>query len=530
MRSDKSAVSAISDALGLEAAKVDTFYAGMDSVVDVLGHFQAKLVAAKQNGVDKGKVQTELDQLKQQVVSIAKSSSFQAINWLNTDIADMADGSMNNSSVVSAFVRDGNGDVSVKTTQVSLARISLFNSTGSGLLQIGDGTTSDPTPVSGPADLGGLRSDTPSTDAHHGHSYFTFVNPASLSATDQITFDITVDSSVYSPGQTYVGITIDQNLVNSTLGKSDGSISDGDEYARVIDAALKNAGVPAGSALGGYANPGVVSGSVDIGSDDTLPDSGSSTNITNVSSTLGGNAFGLEGPLTQHINLYASASMKFTQGFKLDATATFSFDVTFNGGAPQTFTVTKSDIDAALGTTNGIVGTSSDMATLLNSIASGSGLTFGGSGQYVGIEVNPNVKPAQGSKSNFLISNVTDSGVVGIPVSTGADGAVDFDFLDIDITSGADIDHYIEGVDRMQRKVVAGASYLGSLQSRIGHQADFVAALHDLIGRGVGRLVDANMEEESSKLTAQQAQQQLALQSLTIANSSPQNLLALFRA
>ncbi|MBB6167626.1 flagellin-like hook-associated protein FlgL, partial [Chelatococcus composti] len=41
--------------------------------------------------------------------------------------------------------------------------------------------------------------------------------------------------------------------------------------------------------------------------------------------------------------------------------------------------------------------------------------------------------------------------------------------------------------------------------------------------------VDANMEEESTKLQALQVQQQLGIQALSIANSSMQNVLSLFR-
>ncbi|WP_026282994.1 flagellin, partial [Rhizobium sp. 2MFCol3.1] len=72
-------------------------------------------------------------------------------------------------------------------------------------------------------------------------------------------------------------------------------------------------------------------------------------------------------------------------------------------------------------------------------------------------------------------------------------------------------------------------SKLGSLQKGIDLQTDFVSKLSDSIDSGVGRLVDANMEEESSKLSALQTQQQLAVQSLSIANSSSQNILSLFR-
>ncbi len=54
------------------------------------------------------------------------------------------------------------------------------------------------------------------------------------------------------------------------------------------------------------------------------------------------------------------------------------------------------------------------------------------------------------------------------------------------------------------------ASQLGSISTRIQLQEDFVSALSNSMNSGVGRLVDANMEEESSKLTALQTQQQLA--------------------
>ena len=64
---------------------------------------------------------------------------------------------------------------------------------------------------------------------------------------------------------------------------------------------------------------------------------------------------------------------------------------------------------------------------------------------------------------------------------------------------------------------------------RIGLQEDFVSKLTDSIDSGVGRLVDADMNEESTRLKALQTQQQLAIQSLSIANSASQNVLSLFR-
>ncbi|MBX5138385.1 flagellin [Rhizobium lentis] len=119
MRSDNKALSAVSDALGLGAAKVDTAYTAMDSAIDVVDEIKAKLVAATEDGVDKSKVQEEISQLQEQLMSIAQSASFSGENWVAG-----ADGTV---SVVSSFVRDGSGAVSVKMTDYALDTASMGN-------------------------------------------------------------------------------------------------------------------------------------------------------------------------------------------------------------------------------------------------------------------------------------------------------------------------------------------------------------------------------------------------------------------
>lgn len=112
MKSDTGALSAISDALGLGAAKVDTAYAGMDAAIKVVEQIKAKVVAAKEEGVDRAKIQEEIVQLRDQLISIGKGSSFNGENWLVNSQSDK--------SVVSGFVRDSNGNVTVNTTTYSL--------------------------------------------------------------------------------------------------------------------------------------------------------------------------------------------------------------------------------------------------------------------------------------------------------------------------------------------------------------------------------------------------------------------------
>ena len=82
MRSDNMALAAVTDALGVGAAKVDTAYAGMESAIDVVKEIKAKVVAANEEGVDKGKIQEEITQLIDQLKSIGSSSSFNGENWL----------------------------------------------------------------------------------------------------------------------------------------------------------------------------------------------------------------------------------------------------------------------------------------------------------------------------------------------------------------------------------------------------------------------------------------------------------------
>ena len=84
-------------------------------------------------------------------------------------------------------------------------------------------------------------------------------------------------------------------------------------------------------------------------------------------------------------------------------------------------------------------------------------------------------------------------------------------------------------VDGQLEKMTSAAAKLGAVSKRIDMQNDFVSKLSDSLDRGVGRLVDADMNEESTKLKALQTQQQLAIQSLSIANSDSQNILSLFR-
>jgi flagellin len=115
MRSDNQALSTVQDALGLGAAKVDVAYTGMDSAIEVVSEIKAKLVAAREPGVDKTKIDKEITELKNQLVSVAESASFSGENWLN-NTGTAASGTKN---VVGGFNRDSAGQVTITTLDVN---------------------------------------------------------------------------------------------------------------------------------------------------------------------------------------------------------------------------------------------------------------------------------------------------------------------------------------------------------------------------------------------------------------------------
>jgi flagellin len=102
--------------------------------------------------------------------------------------------------------------------------------------------------------------------------------------------------------------------------------------------------------------------------------------------------------------------------------------------------------------------------------------------------------------------------------------------LDLDVTaSGADFDKMLTGIEAGLKSMATGAANLGAAKARVDMQKDFISKLSDSIDRGVGQLVDADMNEESTRLQALQVQQQLGIQSLSIANGNSQQILSLFR-
>lgn len=88
---------------------------------------------------------------------------------------------------------------------------------------------------------------------------------------------------------------------------------------------------------------------------------------------------------------------------------------------------------------------------------------------------------------------------------------------------------FADAWDNFNNTINTALSNLGADSRNIDFQMSFNKSLQDAATEGLGSLVDADLAKESAKLTAYQTKQQLATQTLSIANQAPSALLGLFR-
>lgn len=136
------------------------------------------------------------------------------------------------------------------------------------------------------------------------------------------------------------------------------------------------------------------------------------------------------------------------------------------------------------------------------------------------------------SGDTITVSNAATGDTVNMTteiVSAGTGGLSGLAGINVDDGGGGNSVQALNDIEALIQTAISAAAAFGSSQSRIEMQSDFVGKLTDSLKVGIGALVDADMEAASARLQALQVQQQLATQSLSIANQAPQNILSLFR-
>ncbi len=177
--------------------------------------------------------------------------------------------------------------------------------------------------------------------------------------------------------------------------------------------------------------------------------------------------------------------------------------------------------------------------------------------QYVALrdQITRLVDTAEIGGRNLIASGATDLTVVAGPdgATTINVGAEDLSVGGANLTISADADPFAAVVDdpdtvgvdeSMTISEVAEAEIaaieasisnvstalgaLGSGANSLELQNNILTRVSDALEISIGNLVDADLARESSRLQALQVQQQLAIQTLSIANAAPNSILALF--
>ncbi|MBR1165989.1 flagellin [Bradyrhizobium sp. DASA03005] len=148
---------------------------------------------------------------------------------------------------------------------------------------------------------------------------------------------------------------------------------------------------------------------------------------------------------------------------------------------------------------------------------------------YSRVGGTPTIGSITVTTANYTLYSTTQTGILDTVAGSASVDTINISALTDSAADQTTLDGYIAQVTTAINSVAASAANLGAVKNRISTNTEFVKSLMDSVDRGVGQLVDADMNAESTRLAALQVQQQLGVQALSIANNSSQSILSLFR-
>jgi flagellin len=133
------------------------------------------------------------------------------------------------------------------------------------------------------------------------------------------------------------------------------------------------------------------------------------------------------------------------------------------------------------------------------------------------------------SVTTQALTNAGNTGMLQTAQATGSAAATDFTNMSAaDLASGTIADT-LSNADKAIASLTSYSANIGATYTSVQAQGSFIKTLNDALTSGVSSLVDADMNEASTKLQALQTQQQLGVQSLSIANQNSQIIMKLFQ-
>ena len=159
-------------------------------------------------------------------------------------------------------------------------------------------------------------------------------------------------------------------------------------------------------------------------------------------------------------------------------------------------------------TNNGGVSNISVNASGVNLITNGASSVASATGGVLGAATT-------GYSFQILGASAAGGGAVNVAQATGANASM--------------LTNMLASVNNVISNLETAATAIGSAQEQVTIQQSFTSTMQTNLSNGVASLVQADMNQVSTRLQALQTQQQLGVQSLSIANQSSQMILKLFQ-
>ncbi|MBB2167702.1 flagellin [Gluconacetobacter aggeris] len=202
--------------------------------------------------------------------------------------------------------------------------------------------------------------------------------------------------------------------------------------------------------------------------------------------------------------------------------ATFNGVNLLNGSTTDGLGVTSNDLTYV----TGLQGDSSTITGFNSSIASYMGGTpVAGATKFT---TGTTVTGAAGTSLTDALGLTTGSGTGGTAPTANVFETIG-GHLGSSFTGTNKVADMIAQVQSAIKAMTFVTSSLGANSNNITNMTTYGTTISDNLGNGIGALTNADMAAASAKLTSLQTKQQLAIKSLTIANSQSQNILSMFQ-
>ena len=465
MESDVKGFMAISESLSLGESTVAVATNASETVTDILTDMKELITSGQQENVNRQTLQDEVNALIDQVDSVVGAAQFNGLNMLS-GTADV--------NVLASLDRAADG--SVTSSDITVARQDL--TFDAGVYGTGATLAANATAADGANSLAGAAGNEFSNSANT-----MTVQLAAVTAAASNTYNLQV-----------AGTTV--SFTSAAAGNTAASVADG------ITAALNAAGIEDITAT-------VATDTITISSTSKFDDVTVNLSTTDATATANVNGAGAGGAGAGFTNETIGARA---------STVTFSTTAGVAEGDGYRVAIGGVNYDYIAGPNE----TFEDVARGLKTSIDGAAVS--------GITTNVTQDATTGAWTlqvdNDSATDLTFT-ATGNAGGTATGGLAGLD--NIDVTTDDSVDAALANIETFISNTIDAAAAFGSSASRIETQANFISSLTDSLKTGIGTLVDADMEEASARLQALQVQQQLGIQSLSIANQAPQSILALFQ-